>query len=110
MPGISPVAGFHDYRAQQADLNDFANYAVDFHPVAHSNSIAAHQDKPSKEADNKIFERYSEPRARQAQNRGRLIGGSEDDERNQQNGEGLQSKSQNRAQRAEMLLLRLTSG
>ena len=55
MAGIGPVAGFKQHGAQQTDFDHLTAHAVDLDPVAHADSITAHQNEPAKEGDNEIF-------------------------------------------------------
>src|ERR1039457_3762127 len=60
MPGVRPVAGFEQHGAQQADLNYFADHAVDLYPIADSDSVSSHQHEPSKKSDDRSEEHTSE--------------------------------------------------
>ena len=53
MAFVRPVAGFEQYGAEDARLDDLSSNAVDLHPVAHANSVLTHQDKPAEEGKNK---------------------------------------------------------
>src|SRR5882672_5125187 len=77
MSGVSPVAGFHEYRTQKADLDDFADDAIDLNPVADLQAIAPHQHEPSEEADDEVLERDGQARACKPENGCRVVGDAE---------------------------------
>src|SRR5499433_369911 len=72
MPGVSPVAGFKQYRVKHSELGYFPGYAVDFHPVSDTNPIFAHENEPSEKAHNEIFERHGETCASKSQEGSKL--------------------------------------
>ena len=55
LSGFGPVVGFEQNGAQQGDLNHFAPHAVDLHPIAHTNSLTAHQREPPEKRHDEIF-------------------------------------------------------
>src|SRR5580704_16550604 len=105
MPGVSPVAGFEQRRAEQADLHNFAADTIDLDPVADANAVASHQHEPADEADDEVFQRHREAGAGQPEHCRGLAWHAEYDEDNEQKSDRLHGKPDHRAQANEPPLL-----
>lgn len=94
-----PVAGFEKHGAEDAELNDFTDDAVDFDPVANADAVAAHQDKPTTEGDDGILEDDGEACGDQADHRGHLLRDAEDGEEDEAEADDLCCEAQDCAER-----------
>ena len=56
MPGVGPVAGFHEHGAEQANLDDLSADTFNLDPIAYANAISPHEHKPAEEGDDEILE------------------------------------------------------
>src|ERR1700761_1451789 len=53
---VRPGTIFQDRSAEEIDLNDFAGYTIDLHPVTHTDSTLAHENEPAKKGQNKALQ------------------------------------------------------
>ena len=105
MPSVGPVASLQQHGAKQADLDHLAHHAVDFHPVAYSDSVATHQQEPAHKSHDEIFQRDCESSAGKAENGGHLVRNAERDEQNQECSQGLHGEANDPPQRVETCAL-----
>jgi hypothetical protein len=110
MAGVGPVSGFEQNRFQQSDLDDFATYAFNLHPVAHADTVAAHQQKPSKERHDHVFAGDRKSGAGKANNFRGLAGPSENNECNYDRANDFRPHFGHGAKRVDALVLRLHTG
>src|ERR1700690_2067517 len=80
MPGVAPVAGLQKHRVEHAEFSDFTADAVDFHPVAQTDAVAAHQDQPAEKRDDEVLESHRQARADDADRGRELARHAHDDE------------------------------
>ena len=106
MSRIRPVAGFEQNRFQQPNLHHFASHSIDLNPVAHPDTVAPHQRKPSQERHDEILHRHRQPGARQPKDGCGLVGQSEDEQQDCDRAHRLCGKLEHRAQRLCSLVLR----
>ena len=81
---LGPVSQFEQHRFQQADFDDFTADAVDFHPIAHADSILSHQFEPAEKGNDEVLHDDGKPGGRQPDDRGHLSRGSHDDKQDKQ--------------------------
>src|SRR5579872_3850216 len=74
MSGVIPIAGFHEHCAQQRDLDDLSANPLNLNPVADADSVLAHQNEPTDEADDEIFQCDRETSTGESDDRGKLAG------------------------------------
>src|SRR5579871_6163112 len=110
MVGVGPVAGFEQHGFKQADFDDFSANAVDFDPITDTDTVAPHEDEPSKEGDDEIFHRDGETGAGEAKHCSRLCGHAEDDEEDEECANGLGSKFHDGAESINALVFRRHAG
>src|SRR5260370_31135467 len=89
--GIAPVAGLQQHGMEHAELHDLAADAVDFHPVAEANAVAAHQDQPAEERDAEVLERDREARAHDADHGAELRRHADHDHQDHYHGDASQA-------------------
>ena len=101
MPGVIPVTSLQQHGPQQADFSDFTHHALDFHPIAHADSVPAHQREPPKEGDDEVLHRNCQASSGEAENGGHLAWHSEQHEQDEQDAHCLHNKTHHCAQSAQ---------
>src|SRR6202051_1389991 len=96
--GIAPIAGFHQHGMEHAEFRDFAADTVDFHPVAETNAVAAHQHQPTEERYDEVLQRDGEARAHNADHGAELSRHADDDQQNDYHGDNSQGDASDAAQ------------
>ena len=89
---VSPVAGFEERGAEEADLEDFAADAVDLYGVSDADPVAAHEDEPADEGEDELLECDGETGGGEAEDGGELAGDSEDEEEDAEDADELNGK------------------
>src|SRR5260370_10674618 len=96
--GVAPIAGLHQHGMEHAEFGDFAADAVDFHPVAETNAVAAHQDQPAEERHDEILQRDREACAHDADHSAELSRQADDDQQYDDHGDDSQRDASDAAQ------------
>ncbi len=100
-PLAVPVAGFKERGAEEADLEDFAAYAVDLHPIADADAVFAHEDEPAEEGEDEVLKDYGEAGGGEAEDGWNLAGCAEDDEKNHDQCDELNAEDHDGAESVE---------
>ena len=99
MAGVGPVPCFQQHRVKHSSLHYFTGDSVDLHPIAESDSVLAHQDKPSDKSNDEILQRNREAGRCKPEISRQLSRRSEYHQQRKQNGEHLQRNPRDRPQR-----------
>ena len=95
---VRSVARLQQRGAEEPDIDDLACHAVDLHPVALADPIAAHQHKPAEERQDEVLKDHRQSRHTQSQDGRHLAGRAEDEQQHQHQRHPLDSQAGNRAQ------------
>src|ERR1700722_10385269 len=95
---VAPIARLQQYGMEHAELGHFTADAVDFHPVAETNAVAAHQHQPTEERDDEILQRDRKARAHDADHGAELRRYADENQQNDNHGDNSQCDAGETAQ------------